>query len=97
MVSEEDVRKLIMNSSSATCELDPIPTKLLKEYIDIMVAPITRIVNLSLSSGFMSNDLKKAIITPIIKKLQLDLDILKNFRPISNLCFISKIIEKYKV
>ena len=37
---------------------------------------------------------KKAIISPLIKKQNLDQNILKNYRPVSNLSFISKIIEK---
>ena len=42
----------------------------------------------------MPSELKKAILIPIIKKLMLDPEILNNFRPISNLPFISKVIEK---
>ena len=37
---------------------------------------------------------KKAIISPLIKKQNLDVNELKNYRPVSNLSFISKIIEK---
>ena len=37
---------------------------------------------------------KNAFVSPLIKKPSLDADNLKNFRPVSNLCFISKIVEK---
>ena len=38
--------------------------------------------------------LKTALIRPLLKKTGLDSDILKNYRPVSNLTFISKVIEK---
>ena len=52
------------------------------------------IVNQSLSSGCFPSSLKSAIIRPSLKKVGLDPDVLKNYRPISNLTFLSKIIEK---
>ena len=42
----------------------------------------------------MSRELKMAIITPLLKKATLDPSILKNFRPISNLSYLSKLIER---
>ena len=50
--------------------------------------PITNIVNLSLESGSFQD------ITPLLKKPSLSKDDIKNYRPVSNLNFISKIIEK---
>ena len=38
--------------------------------------------------------LKTALIRPLLKKIGLDSDILKKFRPVSKLSFISKVIEK---
>ena len=38
--------------------------------------------------------LKTALIRPLLKKTSLDSDILKNYRPVSNLTFISKVIER---
>ncbi len=55
---------------------------------------ITKIINLSLSKGIMPEDFKNANLLPLVKKIQLDVEILKNFRPISNLAYISKLIEK---
>ena len=45
------------------------------------------------TSVFASN-WKEAIVLPLIKKSNLDRNILKNYRPISNLSFISKLTEK---
>ena len=92
--SEEEVRKIIMQSPTKWCSLDPIPTCLLKECLDLLLPLITNIVNLSMSSGEMPHNLKEAIILPLIKKALLDPEIFKHFRPVSNLSFLSKLVEK---
>ncbi len=94
-VSEEDVEKVIKKSPTKSCTLDPIPTWLLKDCL-IPLLPIitTKIINLSLSEGIMPEDFKNANLLPLLKKNQLDVEILKNFCPISNLAYISKLIEK---
>lgn len=93
-VSEEEVRRIIMTAPSKSCGLDPIPTILLKACIDVLVTPITSIVNLSLSDGIFPACFKTAHVTPLLKKSTLDKDNLKHYRPVSNLSFISKILEK---
>jgi len=60
------------------------------EVIDALLA----IINSSLSLGYVPNTFKLAVIKPLIKKPQLDLKDLVNYRPISNLPFLSKILEK---
>jgi len=92
--SEDEIKKLIMSSSTKSCNLDPIPTWLLKECIDSLIPVLTRIVNLSLSSAEVPSNLKEAIVLPLLKKLILNPEILKNFRPVSNLSFLSKLIER---
>ncbi len=92
--TEDEVRKIIIESAPKSCSLDPIPTTLLKECTDILLPVITKIVNLSLSTATMPADFKEAILKPLLKKLILDPEVLKNFRPVSNLTFISKLIEK---
>ncbi len=93
LLTEENVRKLLMKSSNKHCELDPIPTTLLKLCIEDLLPLITKIINLSLTLGDMPHILKDAIIKPLLKKLGLEL-INKNYRPVSNLAFISKLIER---
>ncbi len=92
--SEEEVKKLIKESAPKSCQLDPVPTWLLKECLSSLLPVITRIVNLSLSSSVVPEKLKEALLSPLIKKALMDSELLKNFRPVSNLAFISKIIEK---
>ena len=90
----DEVVKLIKQSATKSCQLDPIPTHLLKENLEAVAPIIYDIVNLSLKNGFFLTEFKKAIVRPLIKKSTLDKNILKNYRPVSNLSFISKITEK---
>ena len=90
-----DIRRIILQSSAKSCTLDPMPTSLLKENIDILVPVYTVIVNSSLESGIVPAAMKHAIVTPILKKRSLDVNCLTNYRPISNLSFLSKTLERY--
>ena len=63
-------------------------------HLSSIINIILRIVNLCFSSGDFPTSCKSAIISPLIKKLGLDSEILKNYRFVVNLSFISKIIEK---
>ena len=94
LISSDDMRKIIRESPTKSCSLDPLPTFLLKECLDELTPVITTIVNSSLSTGIVPKDLKKAIITPLLKKPTADCDVLSNYRPVSNLAYISKLLEK---
>ena len=82
-----------LRKKSTTCDLDPSPTDLVKDNIDILLQIITKMVNLSLLSGVFPEEWKLALIIPLIKKLGLDL-IFKSYRPVSNLPFVSKVVER---
>jgi hypothetical protein len=60
----------------------------------MLVKPITNIVNLSLKEGVFPGQFKSAIVTPLLKKSTLDKDNLKNYRPVSGLNYVSKVIER---
>ena len=92
--TEDEIQRLIMSSPSSSCELDPVPTWLLKQCLPVFLPNLTRIVNLSLQNVDIPASLKRAIVRPLLKKASLDPDILKNYRPISNLSFLSKLIER---
>lgn len=91
---EEEVLKIIKSSPPKSCSLDPWPTFLILECLDILISPITKLINLSLAEGCFPSQLKCAVITPLIKKATLPKDELKNYRPVSGLIYISKIIER---
>ena len=93
-VGYQELLDIINHLASKTCELDPIPSWLLLDCADLLGPTIMRIVNLSLASSIMLPTLKQALIRPLLKKPSLDHQQYKNFRPISNLPFISKVIEK---
>ena len=85
--------RCILNSAPKSSELDPIPSKLLIEYLDSILPSLTDLFNSSLASGIFPQCFKSALVTPILKKRCLDHNDL-NYRPVSNLCFIAKILEK---
>ena len=92
-VNEKYLKKTILAGNSKSCSLDPIPTKLLKKHLEIILPTLLNIVNMSLSAGIFPSPLKKALVTPLLKKTSLDKEILKNYRPVSNLAFLGKLIE----
>ncbi len=61
---------------------------------DELIDPLLAIINSSLLLGYVPKTFKLAVINPLIKKTQLDPKDLVNYRPISNLPFLSKILEK---
>ena len=93
-VTEQFVSEILQKTVPNSCDLDPIPTKLLYEKIDVLLPTIINIINTSLASGFVPPDFKTAIVKPLLKKPSLDQNVLKNYCPISNLPFLSKILEK---
>ena len=95
-VTEEQVTKIIQDSPTKSCSLDPWPTFLVLEFLDILITPITSIINASLAQGTCPNFFKQAYVTPILKKSSLDKAVFKNYRPVSNLNFISKIQSAYR-
>ena len=90
-VTEKVIRELIIKSPTKGCMLDPIPTCLTKQCLNNLVSLITVIVSASLSAGIVPQQFKQAL----LKKPALDSNDMKNFRPVLNLPFISKI--PYKV
>lgn len=93
-VSIEEVKKLIMKSPDKSCDLDPVPTWLLKQCINELLPLITAIVNVSFRDDRVPDAFKCAQIKPLLKKAGLDPNTLKNYRPVSNLPFLSKVLEK---
>ena len=93
VLSQAAVRTVVLKAKPTNCTSGPVPTKLLKEHIDTLLPIITRIVNLLLSNGQFAECWKVPIIKPLVKKKGLEC-ILKNYRPVNNLSFISKLVER---
>src|ERR1043165_3893475 len=92
--TETEVSLLLNSLPNKQCELDPIPTSLLKDCASVLVPVITKIINLSLSTGNFPMVFKHSIVSPLLKKANLDKETLSNYRPISNLSFLSKLTER---
>ena len=88
-VSEREVMKQLLVMKNKTCELDCIETKIIKDNINEFIKPLTDIVNLSLRDGNFSDSWKLAVLRLLIKD-QTGARINKNYRPVSNLQFVSK-------
>ena len=93
-VSTDLIANFIKSSRVKTCALDPLPASVLTKCLPRLLPVITDIVNRSLDEALMPNSLKTALIIPLLKKTNLDTEDFKNFRPVSNLPFVSKLIEK---
>jgi len=90
----DEVRKIITESKATSSSLDPIPTPFLKVFIEFLLPILTHIINISFKVGTVPGELKMALIIPLLKKLGLDLEVLKNVRPVSNLPYLSKLLER---
>ena len=73
--------------------LDPIPSKLLIECLDSILPYLTYLIKSSLSSGSFQKCFKSGLVTPILKNRCLDHNDSNNYRPVTILCFIAKILE----
>ena len=92
--SEDELSGLVKKIAAKSCSLDPVPASLLRYCINDLLPIIKSVVNLSFNSALMPNSMKNAVLSPLLKKPSLDFEIFSNFRPVSNLKFLSKVIEK---
>ena len=76
-----------------TSPIDPLPGKLLAKCIETILPMLVFIVNKSLSEGSVEG-LKHSVITPIYKKQNSEVNLLKSYRPIFNVPFVCKLTEK---
>ena len=88
------MKECIFISAPKSCELDLIPSNLLIACLDSILLSLTDLFNSSIASGFFLQCFKSALVTPVLKMRCLDHNDLKNYRPVSYLCFIAEILEK---
>ena len=84
---------LISKSAGKSCQLDPIPTTIVFKLLDVLLPVITKLINLSFDTGQFAEAWKESLGLPSLKKPGLDFAF-KNFRPVSNLSYISKLSER---
>jgi len=92
--TQTEVRRIIMQSPVKSCMLDPVPTFLVRESVDLLLPFLTTLVNTSPMQGRLPASQKHAIVIPCIKESGLDPTDIGNFWPVSNLTFMSKVIKR---
>ena len=99
LATRASIRLIVLQSSAKSCDVESMPTSLLKGNIDLLAPILTDIINTSLETGVVPVDMKHALVTPILKKRGLDMKSLANYRPISNLSLVWKtaiyFVERY--
>ena len=92
MASQEEVENIILNLKTCAEGGDGISSITLKKLKDFLVPPLTHLFNRCLEEGVFPTALKKSIVIPIHKCGKRDC--ITNYRPISLLPSLSKILEK---
>ena len=93
LVSHMDVIDMVKAVPPKSCELDPIPTKILKDHIGALAYGIAKIINTSFEHDYVCDSFKEAILRPLLKSPKLDL--FPNFRPVSNLAYLGKLAKQF--
>ena len=93
-ILESELRHLLSTSNLKSCELDPLPPFVIVDVLDDIVPFLLYLFNRSLSEGLLPASQKRAIVFPTLKKPNLDSSICQNYRPIANLSFLSKTLER---
>ena len=92
-ITLSNLQKIIQSTPNKSCDLDPIPTSLLKQILPLIATTIADIINTSLKEGSFPESLKRTLARPLLNKHNLDL-LETNYRPVSNLSYVSKLVER---
>ena len=94
IISLSSLTKVVSGLKPTNCPLDIIPAKFLKEVFSSVGSSLLVFINTCLSSGSVPTAFEHAVVRPLLKKAHLDPSVLSNFRPVSHLPFLSKVLEK---
>ncbi len=86
------LRELTKLKTDKSTGPDKSPARFLKDGAKIIAETLTRIMNISIMTGTVPKELKEALVTPLYKKG--DKLTVRNYRPVSILCTVSKILER---
>ena len=86
------LQRMILSTPSKSCELYPIPARLLKQILPSTIEIIADIINISLMDGIFPMSLKETVVKLLLKKANLYL-LDRNYRLVSNLGYVSKLTE----
>jgi len=93
-VTESEVQMILATCPTTSSDLDLIPSWLLKQMSHLFIPVICHLCNLSVQTGIFPSSHARAVVLPRLKKPTLDPDSLSSYRPISNLSFLSKVVER---
>ena len=91
--TQDQVSLLIGKAAMKSCPLDPALTSVVLQVLDFLLTVITCMINMSFESGLFAEEWRQALVLPTLKKCGLDIAY-KNFRPVSNLPYVSKLSER---
>ena len=89
----EEIKAIVCENGVKCSFPDPCPDFILKNHLTIFIPLWSKLVNLSLKTGSMAG-LKHAFVSSLLRNINFDTNQFKNFRPVSNLQFLSKLIER---
>lgn len=92
--TQAEVVDTIRSMPNKQCSSDPLPTWLLKASLEVLAPFLTTLLEKSLKSGEFPEAWRHAIIHPHLKRVGLNCAEVKSYRPVSNLPFLSKVLER---
>ena len=81
-VCEDQLAKIVSKCKPTSSSVDSIPTKIVLDYVDVLLPVLVNIISSSLHSAIAPKPLKTAVINPLLKKNGLDLNLCKKYRPV---------------
>ena len=93
--SVSDVKKIALAYATKSCDLDPLPTSLVKHHIDALSPLLVRIINASLSPTVLPAPMKHVFVVSVLKKGGSDASVLTNYWLISNITFVAQMTEGF--
>lgn len=93
-VTVDEITRLLSRMPAKHCQLDPVPSWLVKRAADVLAPVFVVMCNASMCSGKFPDSQKHAVVFPRLKKSTLVADDVNSYRPISNLSFASKLVER---
>ena len=67
-LTNEEVRQIVKEMPAKYCDLDAVPTSIIKEALDLLLPTLVKLVNLSLVEGEFTQQWKTALVKPLLKK-----------------------------
>ena len=94
LVTEADVLRYMRETRKTCCSLDAINVSKLCEAYESAAPAVGAIINSSFEEGHFVASEKRGLMRPHLKKIGLDVNDMSNYRPVTNLTHLSKIIER---